>query len=121
MMKIKRVSMVALPTVLLVGMASPASAVNNSVYNGSDIAIGAIQVLDGNYKHGNYDDLIPSGAHSGYPKTQGVFIGAGYCGRFSQRDANVTEFYDGPQIVSTIRAGITRSWDVYAYLGRCEA
>jgi hypothetical protein len=61
--------------------ASAAPAATNEVRNTGTLSVGAIQVFDGIYKNGTYDDLIPPYRFSGYANTAGIYVGPGYCVR----------------------------------------
>jgi hypothetical protein len=99
MRKLKLVSMMAVTAALLTGLtptASAASAATNEVRNTGAIAIGAIQVFDGSYRNGTYDDLIPAGRFSGYAHTAGFYVGPGYCVRVRGWLSGTQEFPPPP-------------------------
>jgi hypothetical protein len=82
----KWVSLIALTGALVASLIPAASvaaapARTNSVLNTGTVGIGAIELFDGSYKNGHYDDIIPGGRHSGYSYTPGFYIGSGYCVR----------------------------------------
>ena len=71
-------------TLALAPSPAQAAAQKNSVYNGGAYgSIGIMHLFDGNYTHGNYDQLLPENTYSDdvYPWsfTEGVYIGPGYC------------------------------------------
>lgn len=118
MKKMRWVAMIALAAAFLTSVTPTASAaptLTNRVHNTGDYYIGALSSLAGPHKNGNYDDLIPPGAYSGYTYTAGIYIGPGFCGRFRSWTAdgglNPPWVIQGPY---TVDLGVASGWDVRA-------
>ena len=61
------------------------------IYNGTSVPLGVIYARDGNYKYGNYDEILPAysrtdGSPLYWNQVDGVYIGPGYCAEMYRWD-----------------------------------